>query len=436
VFTVYAADGYHVARLPFDPASWRSPAPLREEVRSPGGDPAATTRTAGGAVQAYSPWESLRPAAWAPFWTDDSDLGLSLGAAVGGQDVVTRHSYGAYAAAFVESGRVEGAATYLYRGLGRPVIGASVLQDWDAFPVTTAGGVLLERERAASVVGTWVFPRFRSYSWLSLGVGTRDRDYSVDNAPDSLAVEVPAEVGGALTLGISRIRTYDYSISPERGWVAAATVEGRRYVDPVLGESDSRGYARFSGRAHGYRPLALGGFARHALAARVQGGAVTGQSPPAFYVGGIGSDPIGYPLSAYVTLGSGVDLPLRGYHSATQGGDRAVAATAEYRFPIALIEHGYRLLPVYLDRLWGSAWVDGAAAWCVEICAETSDRFPARPEPLYSVGAELGVNASMFFVPPVVLRLGGALPLSTAVDTDGVTRRPEPKLYFVMGRSF
>lgn len=429
--TVYRADGYHVARIPFDPSTWHQPAPLREEARGPGEDAAASQQTAAGEVRPYSAWRSARPAAWVPFLESDDELGTGLGAAVGGQDVVARHSWAAYGQVRLESGRTEGAASYLYAGLGRPLIGASVLQDWDAFATDAEGGLLLERERAASLVATWTMPRFRSFRWVSLGVGTRDRDYSVaGGASESLAPPIPAEVGGAATLGVSRTRAYEYSISQERGWVAAATAEGRRYVQPIGDEAEPRGYLRFSGRSHGYQPLALGGFSRHALAVRLQGGGVTGQRPPLFHVGGIGSDPIGYPLSTFVSIGSAVDLPLRGYDSGVQSGDRAVAGSAEYRFPVALVERGYRLVPVYLDRVWGALFADAAAAWCVEACAESSAVQPARPDPLASIGGELGVNAGLFFLPPVALRFGAALPLQRDVPGGA-----EPKLYFTVGRS-
>jgi hypothetical protein len=435
-FMLYAADGYHVARMPFDPGTFRGPAPLRDESRQAGAPAAESRRNAGGESHPYSPWRTLRPAAWEPFFDSETDLGTSLGAAVSGQDVTTRHAYGAYASVFVDGGRVEGGASYLYRGLGRPVIGASMLQDWDSFRLDENGGLLLERERSASLVATWPIPRFRSYRWVSVGVGTRDRDYSVENAADSLVPLIPAEVGGAVTVGMSTVRAYDYSISAERGWLAAVGAEGRRYVDRLGTEADPRGYLRLTGRGHAFHPLALGGFARHALALRVQGGAVTGDQPPPFYLGGLGSDAIAYPLSTFVTLGSSPDLSLRGYHGATQAGDRAVSASAEYRFPIALVEHGYRLLPLYLDRLSGTLWADAGAAWCVEICTQTGGRFPARPDPLYSVGGELGVRAGFFFVPPLDLRFGAGFPLRAAYDADGVRRTQNPQLYFLIGRSY
>ena len=57
---------------------------------------------------------------------------------------------------------------------------------------------------------------------------------------------------------------------------------------------------------------------------------------------------------------------------------------------------------------------------------------PARPRPLVSAGAELGVQASIFFVPPVTLRFGAAFPLRSPDDQ----KTPSPDLYFTIGRSF
>jgi len=80
--------------------------------------------------------------------------------------------------------------------------------------------------------------------------------------------------------------------------------------------------------------------------------------------------------------------------------------------------------------------VDGAAAWCVEICDQTGGGIPPRPQPLVSTGAELGVNAGFFFLPPVALRFGAAVPLRRAYGVGGVEERPDPQLYFVVGRSY
>ena len=453
--TLYRADGYHLARMPFDPARWTAAPPLRPEARETGAGAEMAQRTAGGPARPYSALPSLVPASWSPIITSGGNvLGLALGAAVGGQDVVERHSYAAYAQVHLREERTQAGATYLFTGLSNPVIGASVFQEWDQVgtintvspidePVTAT---LLERERSASLVATFTRPRFRSNSWLSLGVGARKRDYSFRGAP-ATPPEVPAEAGGAVTLGYSTARDYEYSVSPEEGFVAAASVEGRRYLEDVFLDNDPgdgqgeavRGYVRTTGRAQHYLPFRGWGFARHVLGVRVAGGADRGAFTPGYTVGGTEGGVSAFPLSTYVTMGDQLELPVRGYREGVLFGDRAVAGTLEWRFPLALIERGRSVIPVYLDRLWGTAFVDAGRTWCSEDCLT---RGGGRSDPsttIASVGAELGLNLSVSYLPPFPVRAGVGFPLRsiTVLEDDIVRReRPEPRAYLTFGLSF
>lgn len=452
--TLYRADGYHLARMPFDPSRWTAAPPLRAEVREAGAGAELAQRTAGGPARPYSAIPSLLPSSWTPIVTSDSDeLGIALGVAVGGQDVIQRHSYGAYAQVHPRETRTEAGASYIYTGLGNPVIGASVFQDWDQVgtfqtvsPVDApATAVLLERERSASLVATFTRPRFRSYSWLSLGVGAREREYMFRGGNVGQTPDPPAEVGGAATLGYSTARRYEYSVSAENGFVAAASVQGRRYLedvhlgnDPGDGSGDvARGYVRTTGRAQHYLPFRAWGYARHVLGLRVAGGADQGTLTPGYSLGGTGGGVSAFPLSTYVSMGGELDLPVRGYREGVVFGDRAVAGTLEWRFPLALIERGRGVLPVYLDRLWGTAFVDAGRTWCSEDCLTRGVRSDVSS--IASAGAELGLNLSISYLPPFPVRAGVGFPLRsiTVVEDDIVLReRPKPQAYLTFGLSF
>ncbi len=452
--TLYRADGYHLARIPFDPAGWTAVPPLRAEARVAGAGTEVAQRTAGGPARPYSALPSLRPSSWTPIVvTGDQELGYALGAAVGGQDVVQRHSYGAYAQVHPRETRTDAGASYLFTGLGNPVIGASVFQDWDQVevfktvspvdePVTA---VLLERERSASLVATFTRPRFRSFSWLSFGVGARQRDYQYRGVA-ATAPDPPAEAGGAATLGYSTARDYEYSVSQEEGFVAAASVQGRRYLEEVYlnngpddgpGDAD-RGYLRTTGRAQHYLPFHAWGYARHVLGLRVAGGADRGTLTPGYSLGGTGGGVSGFPLSTYVTMGGRLGLPVRGYREGVLFGDRAVAGTLEWRFPLALIERGRSVLPLYLDRLWGTAFVDAGRTWCSAECLTRSVRSDASTT-IASVGAELGLNVSISYLRPFPVRAGVGFPLRAVdvVENNMVVReRPKPRAYLTFGQSF
>ncbi|HEX5724324.1 MAG TPA: hypothetical protein VFX98_02595, partial [Longimicrobiaceae bacterium] len=401
--------------------------------------------SAGGPARPYSAWRTLLPTTWAPLSVDGGELGPGLGVAVGGQDVVERNTWGALVQVYTETGRADAALGWIWRGLGTPQLGFSAVQDWDVLARSFLGPddevintALLERERAASAVATFPRPRFRSFSWLSAGVSVRDRSRELaepDSAPGLALLDPPLDAGAALTAGISTARAYEYSISAEDGVLAAVGVEGRRWLSTPEGFAGARGYFRVAGRGQGYRGLRLGGFARHAVAARVLGGADFGSLSPGYSVGGYGGFAAGYPLSTSAGLGSELDLPVRGYDSGSQFGDRGVAATAEYRFPLTMVERGLGIHPLWLDRLWGAFFADVGTAWCVEAC-EPALGFNDEPDPLRSVGAELGIDLSVGYFAPIAVRAGVAYPLDEVPLAGGGAVRREVRGYLLAGRSF
>lgn len=445
-FAWYRADGFHIARVPFDPAAWRAAPPVRAEAAGPGPDPARYRRTAGGPSRPYSPWKTLPPTTWTPTYTRSDGLGTGVGIGIAGTDVINRHSYAASATVFDRGGRLNALAAYVYTGLGRPVLAGSAFQDWDVAlgagnwrrqDGTPIHSALLERERSASIVATWTRPRFRSQTWLSTGVNARRRTFALadpERAPGVAVPELAPDVGAVLTLGRSTVRAYEFSVTPEEGWLTALTVEGRRYTRALRPGEDVRGYVRVAGRTQAFRPLPWGGFARHVLAGRLLAAADVGSRSPGFSVGGLYGGGVGGPLSAGLGIGGELDFPVRGYREGTQFGDRAIAGSLEYRFPIALVERGYRLVPLFLDRVWGTAFADGGAAWCLDDCPTVLS--PVREgRPVFSVGAELGGDFTLFYFGGMNVMGGVAMPLAEVRAPDG-DFRPDPEVYVRFGRSF
>ncbi|HEU4882049.1 MAG TPA: hypothetical protein VFT45_07390 [Longimicrobium sp.] len=446
-FAWYRSDGYHIARIPYDPSAWRPAPPLREDAATPPRTPARTA-TAGGPSRPYSPWRTLPPTTWSPVFTPDSVLGNAFGIAIQGNDILERHVYAASASVRDDQSRVEGFGAYIYRGLGVPVIGASAFQDWDVFadagelagpddePIPTA---FLERERSVSLVATFPRPRFRSYSWLSVGLNLRQRDFSWDDPEAAGGVQVPelaSDLGAVLTVGRSTARAFEFSVSQEEGWTNSLTVEGRRYTRTLGDQTEPPGYIRVAGRSQRYDHFGRGGrFARPVLAMRALAAADVGSRSPGFSVGGLYGGGLGSPLSTGLGIGGELDFPVRGYAEGTQFGDRAISGSVEYRQPIALVERGYKLVPAFLDRLWASAFVDGGAAWCLDDCP----RFlaPSREaKPIFSVGGELAVDLTIFFYGDFTIVGGFGVPLSEVDTADGDRVRPKPLGYFRFGRSF
>jgi hypothetical protein len=442
-FLWYRADGYRLARIPFDPTTWSPAPPLRERALDSPPVPARAALGAGGASRPYRAVETLAPTAWTPLIEPDTVRGISLGAAVAGSDVVGRHAYAASVRVTPLQRTLDGSLTYLHAGLGQPTLGAAASQEWrlvlgrgarpggDSVPLATP---LMLRQRSASAVAGFVWPRFRSYTWLSTGVNLRQLRYSwLEPALEpgrALPARVP-DLGVVLNLGRSTSRSYDFSISREDGWLAAATAEGRRYVRALPGEPAPRGYLRAGGRLQGYRALEMPGYARPVLAARVLGAADLGTRSPGFSAGGTVGGGLGSPLSTGLGIGGVLRFPVRGYPPGTQLGDRAFGGTVEARVPLALVERGYRTLPFFLDRSWGTVFVDAASAWCGEGCPVGTPGRGTRP--LASAGAELGADVTLLFHARTSIVAGFAVPLRDPGTAGG---RPPPGLYLRVGQSF
>lgn len=441
-FQYYRSDGYHIARIPWP--SMREAPPVRPQV-APADTQPDPNRAVTGPAHAYSALRTVLPAYWEPIAARSDAFGTALGIATSGNDVAERHAWGAAGSVYPRDGRFEGGAAYVFSGLGNPALGASAAQDWSvrqrfALPDSIGGGIadLREREREASVVATFTRPRFRSYAWLSLGAAYRDRfrEWSDPRLDPSTLVDPPPDLGAVATLGLSTARAYEYSVGTQDGFVAAASVEGRRATRPRAGEDVHRGYTRAGGRLQAYRGFRAWGFARHVLAARAVGGADFGSATNYFAAGGTTGDGVAFPLSTHAALGGTRDLFVRGWDEAAQFGDRAWAGSAEWRFPIALVERGAGLVPVFLDRLWGTAFVDAGTAWCVEGCDPQVAALFTRPDPMVSVGAELGGDFLFGFNLGMRLRAGVALPVTRPLTSLGERERPDPKLYFTFGQSF
>lgn len=449
VFSLYGADGFNVARIPFEPASWRPAPPVRAEVARP--LPAfGYDDVAGGPVRAYSPFPTVLPAAWSLILEGGTDLGLGIGAGAFGSDVVERHVWHLDAAVFPEDRRVGAEAGYRYRGLGNPVLELTASQRWGVRSALgeivvrgdTVQSALLRRDRGIRAEAAWLRARWWSASWLEAGLSLDDLDFVWDRpeAADAAGVslrEFPLDLGATVTGGYTTARAYGVSIGPQEGVSVTGRLEGHRYLEPLAGDAFTRGYGRATARGRLFHPLRLPGielpgFARHVLALRVDGGVETGSRSPGFAVGGASSGTTPVPLEVDL-FGTGIGFPVRGYPAGVQEGNRALSAAAEYRFPIALVERGFRLVPLYLGRVWGDVFVDAGSAWCgggTEDCALRIGGASDRPRPLYSAGAEIVAHLKVGFLADLPLRVGTAVPLT---DTGGSR---EPVLYLRLGRSF
>jgi hypothetical protein len=401
-YVAHTGEGFVLRVAPYDPASWtRAPLPPGpEDLVAETDDPEAT----GGPARAYSPWRSLAPTSWLPVSTgSNATQGLFLGPYLAGTDVVGRHAYAAVAALSTRTADVEAAFAYSYLGFGNPGLGLEIERDWSVpFAVgdSTGSTEILERAHTVELAAQWLWPRYRHAESLGWSLEVRRRDLRAADPVFALPPGVRptlTEYGSEIRLDMTTARAYPYSISAERGSRATVRVRGFRVAeDPRLWFASARAVVR------AYWPLRVFGFASHVIAVRAAGaGSVYDGRSEVFLLGGVPGT-FESPVPG-VSLGDGADFHVRGFDEGTVVGDRILAGSLEYRFPIALLAHGLGLTPVYFDRVSASLFVDGGSAWQPGVDAGRT---------LASAGAEVALDLVFSHSIPYRIRGGVARRLS------------------------
>jgi len=424
-FSLLGADGWEVARVPYRPEEWFAPlpadAPLSPGVTAPSRDEGAVPDPPAAAPvsepTSYSAIPSLLPRFWLPVRIERETvrgtrvLPEAWGASTSGVDLVGRHEYSLFAAAPLRDPgrRVEWGARYAWAGLGNPVVIVDGGQEWEAGglqlvpPEPGAPPVPVRPLRRERFGGLGVeFRHVRLRRTTSVGVGGRvvgmERRVLDEEGGESETIRFLRPEATLLELrgsaGYSSVRSFPFSVSPEEGLGIAVAVRerwdlavpdslaGLRGVDGGLRE------ARLSVR--GYRGVPGPGHANHVLAFRVALGASAGPST--------GDDP-------FRVGGSANFLGVRGFAPGSLWGRHGWAASAEWRFPLAILHRGFGAFPLYLDRLAGSVFVEAGGAGREVLPGELNW------ESLSSVGGEIVLSHNRLFGSVERLRLGAALPL-------------------------
>jgi hypothetical protein len=227
-----------------------------------------------------------------------------------------------------------------------------------------------------------------------------------------------------------------FAISREDGVALQVTLRRRWDRNPYETVSDDErlildgSYSEITTWDAAYLALPLAGFARHVIAARFSGMWRDGPGAHPAGIGGASTQTVWLPGLAQDIGGTSRLLPVRGFDPGVRHGTRAWTASGEYRFPVALVSRALRPLPVFVDRLSGSAFVDAGHAWCrpagqhVLPCPSVSHTDP----PLLSAGAEFTSLLSLYGV-ALPVRIGVAVPLQG--DT-----RTSTRLYVLGGAGF
>ncbi|MFO7893293.1 MAG: hypothetical protein R6U63_06155 [Longimicrobiales bacterium] len=434
----YHAHGWQIESTAFDPSAWRDAPPPMDRyedavlpeprgVRPAGADGSVGTagtagaadidEAAGGTAIAdldaapYSPWATLRPYHWVPTWQElgegpDGRLRF-IGASVGGTDLVGRHQWSLELAGDIDTGRLQGAGFWVYRGLGTPELFAGADREYLA-----AGSTHDVREPAflredELVIGAlFRRPRWRNSAALQVSAELEHREYEgrersraqLEAAGDTLPG--PTTLGGlSVSPTFGTARRYPVSISPENG-VNVGIGVGRWWST----RSGAHAYDQLNGALAGYLSAPLWGFASHVLAVRGGGFLRDGDLAPARFIGGPGA------ADLLVALDAGTSYPIRGFSAGDRWGTRGWAANAEWRFPIHLRHGPGRLFGFTLVAVSGALFADAGDAWCTpaDRIRQGNGCFTTGAPPLVSAGAELKLHLGIFHNSRARLAMGVA----------------------------
>jgi hypothetical protein len=363
-------------------------------------------------------------------------VGDAFGAEIEGQDIVGRHFYslrGAYAG---KAGGFEGLGVYTFSGLGNPRLSLVASQvhspaGWAVGQEEENGPERLlfikERERAATLSASFVRRRAQSFAAVSVSGGFvwEKRGLLDDNLQPERVFRLSRESGrlaeGRVTLSFSRARSFAFTLGSQEGisgFLSARVREELSLSDSIRDVVGfDRSFQEVTGRVQFYRGVPGPGFSQHVLGVRASGGSASGPGADAFHFNLGDASGSTRSLAGLGVLGEGPLLfPLRGFPRGVRSGRYAWSVSAEYRFPLALVNRGLALFPLHIDRLGGAVFLDAGNAWGPDLGAQGVQN--SRRGSLSSVGAELLVAGLPFWTRSLLLRGGVALPLTEEAGFD------------------
>ena len=442
-FASYHADGWHIERIPFSPAEWFTPQPVSDRFTPAPATPDIEVAEPSPAGK-YRALPTLRPYYWNPLYrpaergndqagTRYDVIKPFIGLTTGGSDLVGRHNV-SLSARFSLDARFAGGFRYSYGGLGNPILRLSLAQGHDAssrtlrvqFPDDSVREYfLIERERTAMLSASFLRRRYRTATSLYLSGGLVREDLTLQNPageegptlsnppPQTTFTEMRA------TLSASNTQRRAMSFSREDGVRAYVSGRTRRVygLDSALRGAlgEDRGFMELTGEVTAYKSLGRLGFANHVLAARFSAGAGFGAGANQFHFDVGGAEGTRETVTGLGLFGgSSLLFPVRGYPANYRSGRTAWTASAEYRFPLLLINRGPGLLPLFFDRVHGSVFFDAGNAWGPTLGQRLYDN--PQQLALASVGAELTVIVTALYRGDASVRFGGGFPLREATD--------------------
>lgn len=432
VYQGYSTRGYDLFAMPLDPARYLPAIAAPKDRPDPVADPGPVKIT----KKPYNPFWTVRPRNWLFDLSRGkfSDTAFSL--TTEGADIAGLHRVAFRLTADPSAPAPDVTLSYNFSRL--PVdLGVRAFHS-----VTPRGGYQIGgeevtyNERTLGVSTGISFPIRDEFTYqsvsMSYNIAAYSGDFPVRGHTDPFApitVRPPEGTVGIVHLGY-------YFTNVEQGQLTPGSARGFTFTfdvdfggDPTASAFSS--YA-FNSSLTGYIPNPF--YRKHTLALRAAGGVSGGEYPRGntYFVGGYNLDRAAEPDAILSGIFNGA-VALRGYPVNGFGGKEYVLANAEYRFPIAVPEVGLATLPIYLRRIDGNIFSDLGGAFrdfdVENMGFFRRGRFLDTDLLHASVGAELWINAILFYGLGTQFRLGYARGLTPKSLIDG-------QLYFVASGAY
>jgi len=353
----------------------------------------------------YSPWKSVAPSWWLPYFLVD-DQRTELGAQTFGNDALNRHSYFVFLAYDFENEWLTGSLDYFYDGFW-PILHFGLSRETDLFVDGNDDPSKIRAEKQALLEAIIPFTSVDNVLFIHTAIST-ERNKDVWNAPTTAGT--PDSRDDFVGIGLRYISANRYPLSVSRS-------EGRElrlvYEDTdVIGNSDNKGQI-LVGEWREFLHLGR----EHVLALRLVEGRGEDNSSP-FRLGGNQSDnPFAFGTGDIAPLFDEREYSLRGYDEGRSQliGRNMRLFSAEYRFPVWRIEHGWMSPPFGFNQIHGTVFYDTGGVW---------SNAESKPGTYYdSVGIELNTELDLLYDFRLHAVLGFASGLDDVIGEDKVYLR-------------
>lgn len=358
------------------------------------------------ATREYSSWPSLMPTSWLPYLNINNEQ-LEFGASIWGSDILNFHHYSLLAGFDVKQQWSNFSLSYTYARFDPQL---RLFASSTNLPELDINNNISRITRESRYDAALVYPILNQDWNLNLHLGSSyvnsSNGWLANNArPYRDLTDTVA--GVALSWNSAKFHPKSISLSDGRNILLVAEnsslIRGDYRGNIFL--ADWREYIQLSGK--------------HVLALRAAMGWGT-DTPRNFALGGVHSRVILPRLNSETPVFNRRNFSLRGYGStAGLSGRRMQLASAEYRFPIKLVERGFMSPPIGLHQLFGQIFTDVGGAWNIGNKAKKY---------YTGSGIELGADMELFYHLPVRLTLGFAYGFD---QVSGGNR-----VYFRMGNSY